>query len=131
MTITLGKQKTINKNFKKKIQKMFPKFYFFSGKKKLDLFLQNHEMRLKMESQNSGDHELWNHEMRRSPVHRPGIRLDSSTLLNSKYSIYTACNFLYFYQWKIDKVILNIYFLCWLSMSKNSINRVVLVFSII
>ena len=46
MTITVYKQKTINKNEKK------------NPKKNLKFFLQNHDMRPKIESQNSGDHEL-------------------------------------------------------------------------
>ena len=37
-------------------------------KKKLNFFLQNHEMRPTIESRNSGYHELWNHQMRGSPV---------------------------------------------------------------
>ena len=37
-------------------------------KKILDFFLQNHEIWPQTESRNSGDHELWNHEMRGSPV---------------------------------------------------------------
>ena len=59
MTITVYKQKTTNKIFL--IQKKIPK-------KDGDFFLQNHEMRPKIESRNSGDQELWNHEMRGSPV---------------------------------------------------------------
>ena len=31
-------------------------------------FFQNHEMRPETESRNSGDQELWNHEMQGSPV---------------------------------------------------------------
>ena len=59
MTITVYKQKTTNKIFL--IQKKIPK-------KDGDFFLQNHEMRPKIESRNSGEHELRNHEMRGSPV---------------------------------------------------------------
>ena len=34
----------------------------------MDFFLQNHEIWPQTESRNSGDHELWNHEMRGFPV---------------------------------------------------------------
>jgi uncharacterized membrane protein YgaE (UPF0421/DUF939 family) len=59
MTITVYKQKTIDMNFKKKIQKKLPKKKKNLEKKiSLTFFLQNHEMRPKIESQNSWDHEL-------------------------------------------------------------------------
>ena len=63
MTITIFKQKIkkiriflkIKKNFRKKRKKSEKKFFFWIF---LDFFLQNHEMRPKIESGNSGDHEL-------------------------------------------------------------------------
>ena len=47
-------------------------------------FLQNHEMRPETESRNSGDHELWYHEMQGSPVivaldWKPGLQINLYT----------------------------------------------------
>ena len=70
MAITVYKQKTINKNWKQKKnpkknseKKISEKKFFF-----WIFFLQNHEIWPQTESRNGGDHELWNHEMRGSPV---------------------------------------------------------------
>ena len=70
MAITVYKQKTMNKNFEKKIQKICEKqlfFWFFSSKSwNGEEFTK---LRPETESRNSGDYELWNHEMRGSPVY--------------------------------------------------------------
>ena len=55
--------------FWRKKSKIFFFFgFFFFSKFFFDFFFRNHEMRPKMESRNSGDHELWNHEMQGFPV---------------------------------------------------------------
>ena len=71
MAITVYKQKTINKNLKtKKNPKFFFWNFFFLGffSEKSWNGEEFTKLRPETESRNSGDHELWNHEMRGSPI---------------------------------------------------------------
>ena len=58
MAITLYKQKTVNKNEKKKVQKNFLKKKIQKKNWGGFFFLQNDEIWPQKESQNSWDHEL-------------------------------------------------------------------------
>ena len=82
MAITVYKQKTLNKIFFLN----FRNFFFFLFSFSIFFLFQNHELRPKTKSQNSGEHEFRNHEMWGSPVIRgPSDAWSEAEILNSKY----------------------------------------------